>query len=401
MLLMDSETLRARVADVEASVTEQGFDALVVFATGSALGSGSKSHGNMRYLADWDGHNTPAMILFVPGHAPMLLTPNIFLKFLGQEKLWFDDIRFARPGDFGKAVVEALETRLGRPARRLATLGFDDMPLVIWSGLDRALPGMEWTGFQDEMDRRRVVKDQLQLAFHRRAADICDAIFAEMPKLVRQGLRGYQIQAHMEMVARLAGAEYIQTWLTIGPVADYSRFWREECMRVPQSGDQVIAGIYMIYDGHWGHAIRSGTVGPANDAQRRVYDVAAEMMSEGLAKLRPGGNLYDVNRAFETVLERHFPNPHENGVFTFRAAHGLGYSYEDSVVSAPFPQAYDPASKPAPEDAFLEIRDGMLFEFHPNLFVPDLAGAALGDMVAVRGDAPEVMTVYPRNLHEW
>ena len=124
------------------------------------------------------------------------------------------------------------------------------------------------------------------------------------------------------------------------------------------------------------------------------------MENAGLDALKPGGNLYDVNRAFERVFGRHFSLEEQQGIFRFRAAHGLGHSYEDPIASAPFPQPYAAALKDDPE-AFLEIRPGMLFEFHPNYFRKGVAGGAVGDMVYVGETGPELLIAFPRQHIRW
>ncbi len=47
------------------------------------------------------------------------------------------------------------------------------------------------------------------------------------------------------------------------------------------------------------------------------------------------------------------------------------------------------------------MEPGMLFEFHPNLFVSGLAGAAIGDMVLISADGPRLLSRYTRELIEW
>lgn len=113
----------------------------------------------------------------------------------------------------------------------------------------------------------------------------------------------------------------------------------------------------------------------------------------------PGGNLYDVHHAFERVYRKHFSERDDAGVFRFRAAHGLGHSYEDPITSVPFPQPYT-AHRIEP-DAFLEIRPGMLFEFHPNFFQKGVAGGAVGDMIHVGEHGNEIMTAFPRQSIRW
>lgn len=400
MLRTDWNTLKARVRDVETALSNSNLSALVVFGNGSALGHGSRTHGYLRYLCNWDGHNTPSILILIPGRTPTLLTPNIFLKFLSKDLLWFDNVHFVKPPGFAAAVRQALE-EFGRDNGRVGYIGRDETPVTVWEGLEKELPSVDWVDFTSELDNRRVTKDQLQLSFHRRAAEICDSLFETVAREVRTGKKAYQIQAEMEKTARYAGAEYILTWLTVMPCADYSHFYNEECMRVPQRGDQVLAGIYLIYDGHWGHAIRTGTFGRPTEAHQRIFDIVLEIEEAGLSALRMKKNLFDVNRAFEAVINSHYPQEEDQGIFRFRAAHGLGYSYEDPVVTAAFPQPYDKnAAQPSP-DAFIEIQPGMLFEFHPNLFVSNVAGAAIGDMVAATDGEPEILNNFPRELIKW
>ena len=48
-----------------------------------------------------------------------------------------------------------------------------------------------------------------------------------------------------------------------------------------------------------------------------------------------------------------------------------------------------------------ELKPGMLMEIHPNVFVPGVAGAMIGDMVAVTDTSCEILTDYPRDLISW
>ena len=401
MIHIEKSVLKSRMQDVEKILLEDGLNALVVFGYGSALGFGSRTHGYLRYLCNWDGHHTPSMLVLVPGKEPILLVSNIFLKFLAQNLLWFSDIRSMAPSRFAAEVAQIAKGS-DKPINRLGYIGRDEMPVPVWEGLIELLQGTEWSEFADRIDKRRVVKDAVQLKFHRKAAQICDTIFETAQREVCSGKKAYQIQAEMERTARSQGCEFIQTWLTVAQVADYPRFYRDECLRVPEPGDQVLAGIFLIYDGHWGHAVRTGTYGPPADNHRRIFDIAYEIEEAGLEVLRPGGNLYDVSAAFENVLHRYYPDPDSQGVFRFRVAHGLGHSYEDPICSEPFSQPFDKHIDPQTDShKKLLIQPGMLFEFHPNLFVRNVAGAAIGDMVLVTDTGYEILNQFPRELVEW
>jgi Xaa-Pro aminopeptidase len=89
-------------------------------------------------------------------------------------------------------------------------------------------------------------------------------------------------------------------------------------------------------------------------------------------------------------------DPQLGSHFQFRGGHALGYSYEDPIGSAEFPQPYDPSAKTPIEPRIVE--PGMLFEIHPNLFIEGVAGASIGDMVLVTEQGPEFLTKHPRIL---
>jgi len=394
---LDQSVFSQRLSDVERNLSSQGLAGLVVYATGSALGPSSRTHGYMRYLCDWDSHHAPSILVLRFGQPPVLLVPNIFMVFLAKQHHWIEDVRFVKIVDFADALNRLLhDGKIG--ASSVGLIGRNEMPAPVWEAVVKLLPDVQWRDATRAVDQARIIKDPQQLVMHQRAAEICDAMFGTLAQEITAPKPAFQLQADMEHTARDAGCEYCMTWLTAQPKADYSRFFKEECARVPQPGDQVIAGIYIIYEGHWGHAIRCGTLGPPNADQRRVYDVALEMEKAMLDQLRPGEDLNEIQNAAEQMLLKHYPDAKAQHIFRFRHGHALGLSYEDPVTSAAFPQLYD--AVPAAREP-IEIKAGMLFEFHPNLFVPEVAGAVIGDMVVVTQTGSRILTQYPRELIQW
>ena len=260
MLIIDRNVLAERRRLVEADLAENGFDALVLYAQGSSVGSASKSHGYMSFLTDWDSYNTPGVLVLVPGKPPVLFVANIFLKYMTEQTWWLDDVRFAAPPVLAAEVARALEERCGA-CRKIAYIGRGETPVPFWEGLRAATGAAEYAEYESRVDPLRVVKDPVQYSIHYRGAEICDAMFQELRREIRQGKPVYQLQNAMIRLAHDSGAEHALVWLTVGPAAEYCHFRREECQRVPQIGDQVLVGIYLLYHGHWAHALRMGTYG--------------------------------------------------------------------------------------------------------------------------------------------
>lgn len=387
--------LQRRLQKLEALCSDQGISAAIVYGRGSNLGPATKSHGYMRYLCDWDGHQNDSVLIVRPGQPPVLLVTGIFSKFFSERYYWIENTQFIKPPLLGAKIAE-LCAPAAASGRRIGMIGTAEMPVSLWLPLNEGLGAVEHVNLEPYLDEWRVVKDEHQMAKHKAAAEVCDLLFDTLRKEIKTPRPVFQLQAELERVARYAGSEFCMTWLTVGPQADYCRFYKEECMRVPQAGDQVLLGIYLMLDGHWGHAIRSGTMGAPTDPQQQLYDSARAMWEAMVASLKPGHDLASVHTAAEEIITTHYPTVHED-VFRFRHGHGLGHTYEDPVVSLAFPQAYDAGAKAAS----MEARAGMLFEVHPNLFVPGIGGSAIGDMVAVTPEGNEILTNYPREHLNW
>jgi len=398
MTTTSDETLKQRVAQTERELREAGLDALVLYATGSVLGNQSTTQAYLRYLCNFDGHNLPALLVLCPGHAPALFTATKFhvRPRLAEGRLWFKDVHHAAPRELGGLAAAHLTQRLGAP-KRIAVIGYDEMPAPVWASLNSALPTIEWVhDFARHIDKHRVRKSAGELAFHRKAAAACDAVFETLAKMARSGKAGFQLKAAMEHTARDLGCGYCDTWLTAGPQADAFRYHMDECRHVPQQGDQLLAGIMLTYEGHWGHSVRTGSMGEPSPAHRRLYAICREMFDAALDALRPGADLCRVNDAMDDVLHRYYT---DDQVQRTRAGHGLGFAYEDPVASAAFPNAWE--AKPKSGRQPIEARSGMLLELHPHLFVPGVGGAMIGDMVLVTETGHEILTQYPRDLIAW
>lgn len=402
----ENAVLEQRMAAATASAADLGFDALVVYARGSGAAFGSKSHGYMRYLRDWDTYYSPGALVLVPGQPRALVTSDIFLHKLTQKSLIpGENALFAPLPEMGAAVARVLREALpGRTALNIAYLGRTETPVPFWEGFISGLgPDTAVEDFEPHLSLALAVKDTGQYALHRRAAAICDSMFGELDRLARSGLSTWHLRAAMEKTARDAGAEHALIWLTVAPVAESCHFYREDSTRAPQPGDQILCGIYALYRGHWGHGIRMGSLGPGTPAMLRAYAVVREMQDAGMAALRPGEDLHGVNDAMEAVFARHFPDGGKS-VFRFRAAHGLGHFSEDPLTTDPFQHGYIPAAPQAKTP--IPIRRGMLFELHPNCFPTSSAhggaeGAALGDMVHVGENGPELLLQFPREFRNW
>lgn len=75
----------------------------------------------------------------------------------------------------------------------------------------------------------------------------------------------------------------------------------------------------------------------------------------------------------------------------------MGFFYEEPIVGTPFPQPYLATANVRASEPIL-ARPGMVFQFHPNFFVPGRGAAVIGDMILVNKSGCERLTNFRREL---
>ncbi|MEP9353002.1 M24 family metallopeptidase [Xanthobacter sp. KR7-65] len=298
----------------------------------------------------------------------------------------------ARPADWDWAV-----RKMGLPGP-VATVGFDEMPAALHA---RLAPLAGGPSLDERAARLRMRKDADEIAAHRVAARLCDELFARLgPELARRSSAA-DIQVELEAHARRGGADYCRTWLTIRPEADYCRYWPAETQSSPQPGDQVLLGVALTVDGHWGHGIRMGAIGPLRSDHSALHSLVEEMMAAAFEALRPGLPLAGVEAAMEQTLRASGLMDAHPALRRFRNGHGLGHSYEEPMLTDAFPQHFDTSGTVAAAGSDVTIAPGMLLEIHPNLFIPGVGGAALGEMLLVTETGIDSLLTFPRPPVAW
>lgn len=386
------KNLQDRRSVLVQSASELGCDLTLIFGFGSALGGGSKSHGAVRYLCDWDSHESQSLLVLSPTQA-FLLVASPFMVPAARNVEPEIQVIDRRPGEWA-AFLEPLTAGL----ERIATIGFEEMPMSVFADLKAVLDRPISVTLDDKLGEMRVIKDQDALALHAAGAEICDTLFASLREELHKGQTCWRIQLALETKARELGADYCRTWLTAAPIADYPRYWPEEGEHVPRDGDQVLFGIALTYAGHWAHGIRMGSIGTPTALQMSFYSKVHDMLERGLALLIPGHSVAECETAMNAVLDTHYSGEEIANMIRFRNGHGLGTSYEDPVLTPCFPQ-YFGTSGPIdlPTDKVI-IQPSMLFEIHPNFFVPDVAGGVIGEMVVTTTDGPVCLLKHPREF---
>jgi len=360
---------------------------VLVFGMGGALGAGTKSHGALRYLTGWNGHESASLLVLSSSGANLILA-SPFMAPLAAETLPALEPVYLPITDW----PDLIRKTAGQD--QVEMIGFDELPMGIAQILQPVI--RQGDAASAVLDRMRLIKEPAALGLHRAGAAICDAMFARLPSMVSIGASVTQVQQALEAFAISQGADYCRTWLTVRPVADRPRYWSDEVAGTVSAGDQVLMGIALTVDGHWAHGIRMGSVGPMHPDHARFLDCVARCLQAGLSMARPGVALTDLADRMEDAFASGVAGLDLSALQRFRFGHGLGMSYEDPILTDAFVQYFGDATPPLrAKGAGGVLVPGMVLELHPNLFLPGIGGAALGEMVIITEHGAACPITYP------
>jgi Xaa-Pro dipeptidase len=386
--------LKKRVEQLRADAEARGLQALLIFSYPARQLSGTSTHGYLRYLLDWTAWGSPSLFVLPVHGMPCLVVPIPGDIEAAHEMLpWIADVRNAATADYGKQALQLLREK--GIQGRVGVIGLRDLNQAIHTDLLRSSP--QWTLEESDalLDLPRMLKDTTSLEGMRQAAATCDVMLAKLQEVLSHpGLPAWQAQVETENAGRLNGADAVFSWFVSGPRPDHPRVRREENARLIQVGDCVVAGLIILQQGFYGHALRTFSIGEPSAEQMQVWQAVSGAQAQAAALFAPGSSISAPNRMAETVMFNKFPEARLGDKIRFRPCHFIGMDY------AEYPTAYitSLANPPAASEEDMFVQAGMTMEIHPNLRPPGLGFAAVGDIFVATPQGGECLSRFPQRL---
>jgi Xaa-Pro aminopeptidase len=148
-----------------------------------------------------------------------------------------------------------------------------------------------------------------------------------------------------------------------------------------EKGDLVLFDYGIRHQGYHSDETCTAICGEASPEQLKIYRIVREAHDKAIEMVRPGIPVRDVDAAARDHIR-------ECGYGDY-FGHGLGHGVGLNVHEDPFVNA----------DNKDILQEGMVFTIEPGIYVPDLGGVRLEDMVRVTSHGAEVLTTQSKDLH--
>jgi Xaa-Pro aminopeptidase/Xaa-Pro dipeptidase len=355
----DALIFSERISRIRSQFSGYGIDALLFM-----------DMKNIRYLTGFTGSDGA---LLVDGNRQVLLVDGRYTHQARQE---------ARDADVSECreKVEGIETMLAESD--LKTIGIESVTMNVhtWLRLKDKMKRATLKPIPNNMNAMRTVKDETEIACMRRATDISFRALTAVRELIKPGVREKDIALELEFRMGKYGAEQIGFPTIVASGANSSLPHARAGSRKIERGDVVMIDCGATYEGY--HSDETWTVFIENgdDRQKEVYDVVKEAHDRALDKIRHGVPCREVDRAARSVMEKNDLGKY----FSHGTGHGVGLDVHES-----------PRISVQSEDV---LQKGMVVTVEPGVYIPDLWGIRIEDMVLVKEDGYEILTRMPKNF---
>lgn len=231
------------------------------------------------------------------------------------------------------------------------------------------------------VEKLRQIKDDEEIAETRLAIRIAERAFIAMKATLTGELTERQVAHELEHTMRRLGADR-SAFEPIVAVGD-----RSALPHYRSGGRRIHESSFLLVD--WGAALPSGyrsdlTRVLATDTVPRqlqeLHGVVLKAQLAGIAAIRPGAKLVDVDSAARRVIE-------EAGYGDF-FGHGLGHGIGLHIHEEPRMNSV----------AEGELHVGNIVTVEPGIYLPNIGGVRIEDDVLVTPDGHEVLSCLPKEL---
>ncbi len=346
--------MKNRVDAVRKRLAEAGADAFICH-----------SYPNYCYLTGFTG--SLAVVLITLERA-VILTDFRYRTQVREEAREFDFVEIK--GRAEEIIGETIrEFRIKRLAFEAAHLTYRQYAQL------RELDAVELMPTEDWIKELRAVKDAREVERIERAASIADQAMETVLEELRAGMTEQEVANRINFLLRSAGAkkEAFDLIVASGPRSAMPHGASTE--RQIKTGEPVVIDIGAQYGGYHSDLTRTAWLDKIVSQQvLEIYEIVENAQAAALRAIRPGLSCVEVDAiARDLIVDAGYGECFGHGL-----GHGVGLEVHESPVISRLGKG--------------NIKPGMVFTVEPGIYIPDVGGVRIEDLVLVTDEGCRLLS---------
>lgn len=368
--LYSLDALKHRIERVRAEMSDKGIDSMLV----------SNPH-NRNYLIGFSGEDAPpldsaGMLIIGPQDLCLVTDSRYTIQAAGE---LYSELGIMVVARQGKIVPTLVEQIIKRNCKRL---GFETAHLLHlhWRALDKSLPDTDLVAIARLVEPLRTVKNESEMAIMRRAGEISDQAFNIVSKRIEAGMTEKQVAWDIERTMRDLGADERAFGTIIGSGPNGAMAHAIPGSRLIRESEPIVVDMGARVDGYHSDMTRTIILGEPTDKFREIYNIVLKAHLEAERGIKAGISGASVDKIARDIIT-------EAG-YGEQFGHGLGHGVGLEVHEGPSFSKFS-------EDT---IEEGNVISVEPGIYIEGWGGVRIEDLVLVRRDAAEVLTLADKHL---
>lgn len=256
----------------------------------------------------------------------------------------------------------------------LSRIGFDVINASLYLKLTNVLKGVKLEDQSTLVQELRDVKDEKELRYLRKAAEITSEGMKTAFEVIRPGLLEYEVAAEIEYAMRKLGSNGV-AFDSIVASSVRSAFPHGGCTdQKIRRDDLVMIDIGAKYQNYVSDLTRTVVVGKLSPKQQKIYEITNEAQQRAFQAIQEGVKACEVDAVARDFIKK---EGYEKN-FVHNLGHGVGLDvHETPILSSENKNA-------------LKSRNVVTVE--PGIYITGFGGIRIEDTVLVHKDGAERLT---------
>lgn len=302
------------------------------------------------------------------------------------EGIFYTDFRYQEQAkrevkvDKIKIIRENFFTHPPKELRRLKRLAFEEHSLTYksYSLLREKLPKVKLVPFRDAVLDMRVKKEEKEIDLIKKAAAITDSVFSAVLNFLKSGMTEKEVARKIDCLIKEKGEIAFPTIVASGENSALPHAQPSE--KKIKENEPITLDIGAAFQGYASDMTRTIFLGKAPKKMKEIYQIVKKAQENALSLIKAGRKTKEIDGLARDYIK-------ECGYGDY-FGHGLGHGVGLAVHEKPT------LSNLSNE----KLLAGSVVTVEPGIYLPNLGGVRIEDLVLVKEDGIEILSKSEKEL---
>ncbi|MRG87888.1 M24 family metallopeptidase [Salinibacillus xinjiangensis] len=272
-----------------------------------------------------------------------------------------------------------VETLSEQKAKKIG-LEFSKLNTKDYLYLKEKLPDAEFINVDPFLSETRMIKDEVELSYIKKGMEIVDSTFTHILSYLKTGISEKELGLELEYTMKKLGADGIKENHVIATGARSSLPHGQATNKIIEHGDFVKMDIGAKVNGYYTDFTRTVVMGEATEEQLNMYSIVKEAQEASLAAIKAGKTCAELDNVGRSIIQK--------AGYGENFGHSLGHSLGLEIHEMPAMRSTDQTV----------LQPGMVLTVEPGIYVQNLGGVRIEDLVVVEENGINNLTTSTKEL---